>query len=108
MNKAKFYVNTCFEAGSFENGSGGHVTKQYWFEKDLTDEAFEELYQVWFGNNSELNNWDTNWEGHEALLENLNASAVRVLNELQKEHDPAFADPIDVYWEISKETEDAF
>ena len=42
------------------------------------------------------------------LFERINAPAINALNELVKKNEPDFADPIDVYWEISKETEDAF
>ena len=38
----------------------------------------------------------------------INVPAINALNDLVKKNEPDFADPIDVYWEISKETEDAF
>ena len=108
MNKTKFYVDYCFEAGSFENGSGGNVCQRYWFEMVLTEKEFEELYQVWFSNNCKLNNWDTNWEGHDVLFQKLNEAAYHALNDLLKEHEPDFADPINAHWEISKETQNSF
>ena len=108
MNQAKFYVDYCFEAGSFEGGSGGNVCHRYWFAIDMTDEAFEELYQVWYKNNSQLNSWDTDWDGHDKLFAELNASAIHALNTQLEKHEPEFVNPVDVLWEISKETEDAF
>ena len=38
----------------------------------------------------------------------LNASAIHALNTLLEKHEPEFVNPVDVFWEISKETEDAF
>lgn len=68
----------------------------------------EELYQVWFANNSQLNSWDSDWKGHGELFERINVPAYHALNELLKKNEPEFADPLDVYWELSKETADAF
>ena len=107
MNKAKFWVDWLFEAGSFDGGCGGNLCHRYSFDVELTDEEFEELYQVWHSNNG-LNNWDTNWQDHDALFEKLNIIAYRALNDLLKQHEPDHADPLDAYWEISEETEDAF
>ena len=102
MNKAKFWVDYLMEVGD------AGVCHRYWFTVDLTDEEFEELYQVWFSNNSELNSWDTNWNGHDELFEKLNVTAYHALNDMLKKNEPDFADPLDAYWEISEETEDAF
>lgn len=115
MKKAKFYVDYCFEAGSFEGISeeddlvcGGNLSQRYWFELELTEDEFEELYQVWFDNNSELNNWDSDWQGHDALYKRIDGIGIHALNELLKQYAPEFVNPVNVYWEISKETEDAF
>jgi len=102
MNKAKFWVDWLLEAGD------ANVCHRYWFEIELTDEIFEELYRVWFDNGSHLNSWDANWNGHNELFEKINVSAINALNDLVKKNEPDSADPINVYWEISKETEDAF
>lgn len=108
MNKAKFWVDWLFEAGSFDGECGGNVCRRYSFDVELTDEAFEELYQVWYKNDSQLNSWDTDWEGHDKLFAELNASAIHALNTLLEKHEPEFVNPVDVLWEISEETEDAF
>ena len=42
MQKAKFYVDFCMEAG------GEGICHRYWFTLDLTDEEYEELYQMWY------------------------------------------------------------
>ena len=102
MRKAKFWVDWLLEAGD------ANVCHRYWFEIELEDEFYEELYQVWFDNGSHLNSWESKWDGHDELFERINAHAINALNDLVKKHEPDFADPIDVYWEISKETEDAF
>lgn len=108
MKTAKFYVDWLFEAGSFDNGYGGNVCHRYWFESKLSDEEFEELYQVWFANNSELNSWDTDWTDHEDLFNKINSNASYALNELLKKHEPELGGPADILWEISQETQDAF
>lgn len=102
MEKAKFWVDFALEAGD------GGVCKRCGFEVEFTDEKYEELYQVWFDNKCELNNWDCNWDGHEELLDELNGIAYHCLNEWLKKYDPALVDPLDAYWEISEETEKAF
>lgn len=107
MKKAKFWVDWLFEAGSFESGSGGNICHRYSFDVELTDDEFEELYQVWYDKNG-LNNWDTDWQGHDALYEKLNPIAYRALNDLLKQHEPDIADTLDAYWEISQETIEAF
>ena len=102
MKKAKFWVDWLLEAGD------ANVCHRYWFEIELEDEFYEELYQVWFDNGSHLNSWESKWDGHDELFERINAPAINALNDLVKKNEPDVADPIDVYWEISKETEDAF
>lgn len=102
MNKAKFWVDHCFEA------EDAGVCHRYWFVVELTDEEFEELYQVWFDNNSELNSWDSDLEGHDALFDKINLAANYTLHNLMKKHEPELGGPADILWEISQETEDAF
>ena len=102
MKKAKFWVDMALTAG--DDG----VCHRYWFEIELSDQDYEELYQVWFDNRSSLNNWESNWDGHDGLFENIDSVAYHALNNLLKENEPELADPVDMYWEISKETEDEF
>ena len=102
MKKAKFWVDYCLEAG------GENVCHRYWFEIEMTDEDFEELYQFWYDNNCELKSWYLEWKGHEKMFDKLEGAAIHALNDLLKEHEPEFVNPVDVYWEIAKETEDAF
>ena len=78
MKKAKFWVDWLLEAGD------ANVCHRFWFEIELEDEFYEELF------------------------ERINAPAINSLNELVEKNASDCADPIDVYWEISKETEDAF
>ncbi len=102
MKKAKFWVDWLLEAGE-EN-----VCHRYGFGVELSDEEFEELYQVWFGNNSQLNSWESDWKGYDALFDRLNNTAYHTLNSMLKENEPEHYDPVNVYWEISKETADTF
>lgn len=101
MEKARFYVDFCFEAGD------AGICHRYWFEIELLDEEFEELYQVWYDQN-ELNSWATDWDGHDPLYQKINGAAVYALNKCLKQEDPAYRDPLDVLWELSKETIDSF
>ena len=105
MEKAKFYVDFCFEAGSDEYGC--NVSGRYRFGIELLDEEFEELYQLWFDQN-ELNSWSTNWDGHDALYQKINGAAVYALNRYLEKEDSVYQNPLDVYWELSQETKDAF
>lgn len=98
MKKAKFWIDWLLEAGE------ANVCHRYWLEIELEDESFEELYQVWFDNGSRLNSWESNWDGHDKLFERINVSVYHALNNQLKKHDSDFADPLDVYWEISEET----
>ena len=101
MKKAKFWVDRLLEAGEES------VCQRFWFEMGLSDQEYEELYQVWFDNGCRLNSWESEWKGHHDLFEKINVTAYHSLNDMLKKNEPDFADPIDVYWEISKETEDA-
>ena len=77
MEKAIFYVDFCFEAGSDEYGC--NVSGRYQFGLELTDDEYEELYQIWYDQN-ELNSWTTEWDGHEALYQKINGVAVYALD----------------------------
>lgn len=100
MKKAKFYVDFCFEAGA-DNLSG-----RYQFGIELSDEEYEELYQVWYEQN-ELNSWTTDWDGHEVLFQIINDAAVYALDK-HLEQDEYYRNPLDVYWELAEETKKAF
>lgn len=108
MQRATFYVDFCYESGSDENET--NVSGRYQFWIDMPDEIFEELYQVWYDNSSELNSWDSNWEGHDKLFYSINKVATKMLSE-EMEKDFPENQPLsswEVLWELSKETADAF
>ena len=102
MKKAKFWVDWLLEAGD------ANVCHRYWFEIELSNDDYEELYQVWFDNDCQLSSWGSEWKGHDELFERINVPAYHALNDLLKKNEPDFADPLDVFWEISEETADAF
>jgi nitrate reductase assembly molybdenum cofactor insertion protein NarJ len=102
MEKAKLYVDFCFEAGD------AGLCHRYWFEIELSSEEFEELYQIWFDQNCELNSWATDWEGHDALFQKINDAAIYALNKCLEKENPVYQNPLDVLWELSPETKDAF
>ena len=77
MENARFYVDFCYEAGSDEYGA--NVSGRYQFAIDLTDEEYEELYQIWYDQN-ELNSWSTIWDGHDNLYQKINDSATIALS----------------------------
>lgn len=102
MKKEKFWVDFALEAGE------ANVCHRYWCEIEFSDKDYEELYQVWFDNGSHLNSWESKWDGHHDLYDMINIAAYYALNDILKKNEPEFADPVNVYWEISKETEDDF
>lgn len=102
MKKAAFYVDYCFEAGD------AGLCHRYWFEIELSNEEFEELYQIWFDHNCELNSWDTDWDGHDALFQKINDAAIYVFKKLLEKHEPEMTPPLDVLWELSPETAKEF
>ena len=108
MQRATFYVDYCYEAGSDEYGK--NLTGQYQFWIDFPDEIYEELYQVWFDNDGDLNSWDTNWEGHDKLYNTITQVATEMLNKVMQERNPELGpfSSYDTLWELSKETADAF
>lgn len=105
MQRATFYVDFCFEAEE-----GGHLSGRYNFWIDFSDETFEELYQVWYAQNQELNNWSTDWEGHDKLYNTINQIATKMLNKIIQEKMSELGNftQYDTLWELSKETADAF
>jgi hypothetical protein len=105
MEKAKFYVDFCYEAGS--EGYGSNVSGRYWFTIVLTDEEYEELYRVWFEQN-ELNSWSTKRDEHDVLYTKISGSATYALNRILENEDEVYLNPLDVQRELSKETKEAF
>ena len=103
MEKAKFWIDWLFEAGGDDC-----ICHRYWVELELSEQEYEELYQVWFDNGCELNSWYSEWKGHYELFDKIDGASYHALNELLKKHEPEFANPIEALWEISKETADAF
>jgi hypothetical protein len=102
MHKVKFWIDFVLTPDD------SSVEQWFWFSVEMPDDEYEKLYQVWYDNNCTLNSWESDWKGHEDMFDKLNSAAYHALNELLKEQRPEFADPIDVYWEISQETEKAF
>ena len=100
MRDAKFYVDFCFEAGS-EEGFSAHVGSHYQFGVKLSAVEYEELYQVWYKNNSSLNSWDSDWAEHDALFGKLNNAAVKALGMHLEADKSEIKEPLDVLWEIS-------
>ena len=103
MKEAKFYVDYCFEAGENDSLSG-----RYQFGIKLSDGEYEELYNVWYISNCELNSWATEWDGHDALYCKINDAAVMALRQHLEQVDDITKDPLDTYWELSAETQKAF
>ena len=108
MQRATFYVNFCYEAGSDEYGR--NLTGQYQFWIDFPDEIYEELDQVWYNNDGHLNNWNINWEGHDKLYITITQIATEMLNKIMQKKMPELGtfSQYDTLWELSKETADAF
>lgn len=102
MDKAKFYVDFCFEAGD------AGLCQRYWFKIELSNEEFEELQQIWFNQNCELNSWETDWDEHDALFKKINDAAIYALNKCLEKEDPIYRNPLDVLWELSQETKETF
>lgn len=104
MKSVKFWVDFLLEAGDAD------VCHRYWFDVDIPDEDFEELRQVWLKNNeNHITSWyTTDWDGHNELHDKIDATAYKVLNKILKENEPEFADPVDVFWSLTKETENEF
>lgn len=105
MKNARFYVDFCYEAGSDEYGA--NVSGRCQFVIDLTDEEYEELYQIWYDQN-ELNSWSTIWDGHDELYHKINLAATNALNSYLEHEDSVYRNPLDVLWELSQETKVAF
>ncbi len=102
IHQAKFYVDYALEAG------GESVIHRYWFTIDLSDEEFEELYQLWYKNDCSLQSWTADDKGHEALCDKIDGIAYHFLNDLLKKNETQFVNPVECFWEISKETAEAF
>ena len=104
MKEVKFWIDWCLEAGSES------VSHRYWVSINLNDEEYEKLYQMWMTNNCSLESWYVSLqdEDEQKLYEKINSCAYSALNELLKKNDPAFADPVDLFWELSEESANEF
>lgn len=102
MKKGEFYVDFCFEDPGDE--TGGNLSGRYGFGIEMTDEEYEELYQIWFEQDCELNNWSTEWDGHNKLFQKIDQAAIYALNRLLVDEDPVYQNPLDVWWQLSQET----
>ena len=102
MKNAKLWIDWSIEAGEES------VCHRYFVVLNLKDEEYNELYQVWSDNNNEINSWGTDWKEHYGLFDMINIIAYNALNDLLKEHEPDFVDPLDVFWEIAEETDSDF
>lgn len=110
MKKATFYVDHCFVAGGDEIDS--HLSGRYRFDLSLTDEEYEELYEIWESHREELNNRFTDWTGMEKWFDRINGAAIYAFQKLLKENEPEIASEmvpsLDVLWELSPETASEF
>ena len=104
MKEVKFWMDWCLEAG------GESVSHRYWVSINLNDEEYELLYQMWMTNNCSLESWNVGLqdEDEQKLYEKINSCAYQSLNELLKKNDPAYADPVDLFWELSEESAKEF
>ena len=110
MQRATFYVDYCYEAGSDEYGC--NLSGQYRFDLTLNDSEYEDLYNVWEGHDEELNNWQTDWTSREDWFDRINGAAIyafqKALEKYEPEKVPFMTPSLDVLWELSPETAKEF
>lgn len=106
MKRATFYVDYCYDGSSDEYGC--RLSGRYRFDMSLSDDEYEELYNVWWSLDEELNNWHTDWTGHEDWYDRIDGAATYALLKLMKEQEPDLYPPLDVLWELSPETAKEF
>ena len=110
MKEAIFYVDHCFVAGGDEVDC--HLSGRYRFGLPLTDEEYEELYEIWESHEEELNNRFTDWTGHDDWFDRINGAAMyafqKVLEDNEPEIAPLMVPSLDVLWELSPETANEF
>ena len=106
MKKATFYVDHCYEAGSDEYGC--NLSGRYRFDLTLTDNEYEELYNIWESHDEALNSWQMDWTGHDDWFDRINDAATYALLKILKENEPDLYPPLDVLWELSPETAKEF
>lgn len=107
MKQATFYVDYLYEADEYDY----HLTGRYRFDMTLSDQEYEELYKIWESHDEELNNWETDWTGQEEWFDRINDVAIYALKKLLKEKEPEIfkvMSSMDVLWELSQETANAF
>ena len=109
MQRATFYVDYCYEAGSDEYG---RLSGRYRFDMSLSDDEYEELYNVWESHDEELNSWHTDWTGQEEWFNRINGAAIyafqKAIEEYEPEKVPLMVPSLDVLWELSPETAKEF
>ena len=106
MKKATFYVDHCYEAGHEDEADC--LSGRYRFDLSLSDDEYEELYNVWWEHDGELNGWCTDWMGHDDLFDLIDGAAAYALLKIMKEQEPHLYPPVDALWELSPETAKEF
>lgn len=110
MKKATFYVDHCYDGSSDEYGC--RLSGRYRFDMSLSDDEYEELYNVWEGLDEELNNWHTDWTGQEEWFNRINGAAIYAFQQVLEKYEPRIAPvmtpSLDVLWELSPETAKEF
>lgn len=95
MNKVFFWVDYSFEAGC------DYLPGRYEMYLFLTDDEKAELEDVALANEEQVNNWDSDWTGHEELYDRINLTAPDILHSLLEQYNPAMAEiPCEVFWEL--------
>lgn len=110
IKKVTFYVDHCFAAGCDEYSR--NLNGRYRFDLTLSDSEYEDLYEVWESHAEELNNWDTDWTGHEEWFCRINRAAIYAFQKVVEEHEPEkgplMVPSLDTLWELSPETAKEF
>lgn len=95
MNKVLFNVDYSFEAG------GDNLPGRYEIFFYLTDEEKAELEEVALDNDDLVNNWNTDWTGHDELYDRINSAAPGILRSLLEQYNPPMAELFcGVFWEL--------
>ncbi len=100
--KTTFYYDYCFEGGgedSYPNLSG-----RYSFWMNLDETQVKELGVVYDNNDGFVDNWGTDWTGHEDLFNLIEETAIRLFNSIDDQWLNRLKPFGEVYWELfSKE-----
>lgn len=110
MKKATFYVDHCYDGSSDEYGC--RLSGRYRFDMSLSDDEYEELYEVWESHDEELNSWHTDWTDQKEWFNSINGVAIYALQQVLEKYEPGIASfmtpSLDVLWELSPETAEEF